>query len=76
MKKKVLYAAAFLFIAWAATSCTALEDCKFCRTVTTDNSTGDITQGPEAEYCGAALLAIEAKGPTTVLNSTTVWECR
>ncbi|OFY67915.1 MAG: hypothetical protein A2V64_10850 [Bacteroidetes bacterium RBG_13_43_22] len=76
MKKKILYAAAFLFLAWAATSCEALEECKFCQMATTDNTTGDVTYGFETEYCGAALIAIEAKGPTTVGNSTTTWECR
>lgn len=76
MKKKVLYAAAFIFIAWAATSCEALKDCKFCKMVTTDSSTGDVTEGFETEYCGAALIAIEAKGPTTVGKLTTVYQCR
>jgi hypothetical protein len=76
MKKKILYAAAFLFIAWAAQSCEALEECKFCKTVTTDNATGDVTYGPETEYCGAALVAIEAKGSTTVGNITTTCDCR
>jgi hypothetical protein len=76
MKKKILYAAAFLFIAWAAQSCEALEKCKFCKMVTTDNKTGDVTYDPEAEYCGAALIAIEAKGATTVGDITTTWECR
>lgn len=76
MKKKILYAAAFLLLAWAAQSCEALEECKFCKMVTTDNTTGGVTEGFETEYCGAALIAIEAKGPTTVGNSTTTWECR
>ncbi len=76
MKRKIKYAAAFLFLAWAATACEALEECKFCRMVTTDNTTGDVTEGPEAEYCGAKLVAVEAKGPTTVGNTTTEWVCR
>jgi hypothetical protein len=76
MKKKILYAAAFLFIAWAAQSCEALEQCKFCRTVTTDSTTGDVTYGPETEYCGAKLVTIEATPPATVGNLTTTWECR
>ena len=76
MKKKILYAAAFLFIVWAAQSCEALDECKFCKMVTTDNVTGEVTEGFETEYCGASLVAIEAKGPTTVGNSTTTWECR
>jgi hypothetical protein len=44
--------------------------------ITTDNTSGNVTEGFETEYCGASLIAIEAKGPTTVGNSTTTWECR
>jgi hypothetical protein len=74
-KRRILYAAAFLFIMWAAQSCEG-EKCKFCKMITTDNVTGDVTEGFETEYCGAALIAIKAKGATTVGNSTTTWECR
>jgi len=76
MKRKIKYAAAFLFLVWAATACEALEECKFCHMETTDNTTGDVTEGFETEYCGAALIAIEAKSPTTVGNTTTEWVCR
>lgn len=76
MKRKLLYASAFLLLVWAATSCEALQDCKFCKTVTTDSATGDVTDGFETEYCGAALLAIQAKGKTTVGTMTTEWVCR
>ncbi len=76
MKKKLLYASAFVLLAWAVTSCEALQDCKFCKMVTTDNTTGDVTEGFETEYCGAELIAIQAKGKTTVGNLTTEWICR
>ena len=76
MKKKVLYAAAFLFIAWAAQSCEALSDCKFCRYVMTDSVTGEVTYGNETEYCGAELLAKEAAPPVTTGALTTTVECR
>jgi hypothetical protein len=77
MKRKILYAAAFLFIAWAATSCEALnKNCKFCKMVMTDKTTGDVTEGNETEYCGAELVAIEAKGSWTTGNQTVVWQCR
>jgi hypothetical protein len=76
MKRKLLFGAAFLFVAWAATSCESLKDCKFCKMVTTDSSTGDVTNGFETEYCGAALIAIEAKTPTTTGTLTTTWQCR
>jgi hypothetical protein len=75
MKRKILYAASFLFLTWAASSCDP-ENCKFCKTVTTDSSTGDVTEGFESEYCGVALIAIEAKGPFTTGTLTTVWQCR
>ena len=76
MKRKILYAAAFVFIAWAATACEALSECKFCKMVTTDSSNGDVTEGFETEYCGAALVAIQAKGSVTVGTKTTVYSCR
>ena len=76
MKRKVLYAASFVFIAWAATSCEALNDCKVCRLVTTDTSTGQVNEGYETEYCGAQLLAIEAQKPVVVGSQSTVYECR
>ena len=76
MKRKLLFGAAFLFVVWAATSCEALSDCKFCKMVTTDSATGDVTDGFETEYCGADLIAIEAKTPTTTGTLTTTWSCR
>jgi hypothetical protein len=76
MKRKLLYVASLLFIAWAATSCEALSDCKFCKLVTTDSSTGDVTEGFETEYCGAALIAIEAKAPVVTGTLTTKYVCR
>lgn len=60
---------------WAASSCEG-ENCKFCKMVTTDSSTGEVTEGFETEYCGVALVAIEAKGAVTVGTRTTVYECR
>jgi len=76
MKKKVIYFAALVMIACAATACEILDDCKVCKTVTTDTSTSQVTEGIEVEYCGAALLAIEAKGVTKIGNLETVYECR
>ena len=76
MKKKILYAAAFIFIAWAATSCEGLEQCLFCKLVSTDSSNGEVTEGFETEYCGARLIAIQAVGPKTVGTVTTEYVCR
>jgi hypothetical protein len=75
MKRKFLFAAAYLLLTWAASSCEG-ENCKICKTVTTDSSSGEVTNGIDIEYCGIALVAIEAKGPTTIGNLTTVYECR
>jgi hypothetical protein len=76
MKRKLLFGASFIFIAWAATSCEALSDCKKCKTVTTDSATNQVTEGTETEYCGAKLIAIETTAPITTGTQTTKYECR
>jgi hypothetical protein len=76
MKRIVLFAAAFVFVTWAASSCSSLSDCKFCKMVTTDSSNGAVTEGSETEYCGAALIAIEAKKPVVTGTLSTVYQCR
>ena len=77
MKKKILFAVFFIFIAWAATSCEDLMQCKKCRLVSTDLSSGEVTEDRnETEYCGASLIAIEATPPVTVGNVTTKHVCR
>ena len=76
MKRKLLFGASFAFIAWAATSCEALSDCKICKTVTTDSSTGQVTDGAETEYCGAKLIAIETTPPVTSGSQTIKYQCR
>jgi hypothetical protein len=76
MKRKLLFGASFVFIAWAATSCEALSDCKKCKMVTTDSSTGQVTEGVETEECGAKLIAIETTAPITSGSQTIKYECR
>jgi hypothetical protein len=76
MKRRILYGAAFLLLVVGAPSCEGISDCKVCRMVTTDSSNGQVTYGFDTEYCGAALLAIQAKGPVTVGTKTTEYECR
>ena len=76
MKRTLLFGASFLFIAWAATSCSALTNCKFCKLQTTDSSTGEITDGSETEYCDAKLISIEAQLPKTTGTLTTRYVCR
>jgi len=76
MKRKLFFGASFVFIAWLAISCEALSDCKKCKMVTTDSSTGQVTEGAETEECGAKLIAIEATAPITSGSQTITYECR
>jgi len=75
MKRKFLFATAFMLVAWAATSCEALTDCKYCKNVTYENGSV-INSGPESEYCGTDLIAKEATPDVTVGALTTKVECR
>jgi hypothetical protein len=75
MKRNLLFGASFLIIAWLATSCEALSDCKFCKNVTYENGTV-IQTGAESEYCGTALISKEATPDVTVGALTTKVECR
>lgn len=77
MKRKTLFAVLFILLAWAASSCEDLMQCKKCRLVSTDSSTGEVIEDPnETEYCGASLIAIEATKPKTVGTVTTEYVCR
>ena len=75
MKRKLLFGALFLFFVWAADSCTALKDCKFCKNVTYENG-AVVNSGTETEYCGADLIAHEAIPDATVGTQTVKVECR
>jgi len=75
MTRKFLFGAAFLFIAWAATSCEALSNCKLCKNVTYENGSV-INSGTETEYCDAELIKKEATQDVTVGSLTTKVECR
>jgi hypothetical protein len=74
MKRKLLFGAAFVFIAWAATSCEALSGCKVCKQVTYID--GKLEQeGNPQQYCDAKLLTIETT-PDYVNGTTRIkWEC-
>jgi hypothetical protein len=76
MKKKLLYVAGFVLIAWSVTSCDSLfKSCKFCKQVT--YTSGNVTnEGSETEYCGADLVKVQAIPDATVGNTTVKWECR
>jgi hypothetical protein len=75
MKRKFLFGAAFLLIAWAVTSCDPLGGCKFCKNVTYENGSV-INSGTESEYCGTDLISKEATPDVKVGSLTTKVECR
>jgi hypothetical protein len=75
MKKKLLFAAAFVFMAWSFNSCGLLSNCKMCKYVQYENGS-EISSGSETEYCGADLVKQEAIPDVTVGTITTKVECR
>jgi hypothetical protein len=77
MKRRIIFAAGFLLMIAGLTSCEdLLNTCKICQQNTYNSSGTLLTEGQETEYCDAALLAIEATKPQTVLGVTTKWVCR
>jgi len=76
MRRKLILGAFLAFVSWAVNSCTALSDCKICKTVTTDSSTGQVTEGNETKYCGNELIAVELTLPVTIGTQTTKYQCR
>jgi len=74
MKRILLYAAGFVFIAFSFTSCQ--KNCKVCQQNQYDSGGKLISQGPDAEYCDASLLRIEATADNTTGGITTKWVCR
>lgn len=79
MKKNLLFGAALLFIAWAATSCKDLTDCQTCKIVTRNESDNSlVTSDSGTEYCGSDLIAFKAANPkitNPVLHTYTQVEC-
>jgi hypothetical protein len=77
MKRKLYFVAAFLLLAWAATSCDKLGDCKTCKQVFYEKGSSTVDhEGSEAEYCGTELITMEASGTVTIGNYDTKWDCR
>ena len=70
MKRKLFFGAAFLFIAWAATYCTDLGDCQFCKIVERTSGGTLVNSGTEAEYCGDDIDAYIAANPPVTNPST------
>lgn len=76
MNSKIKACILFVFITMAFSSCEPLGTCKICREVTYEVGGGVISEGPEAEYCDAELIAIEAKDDIIIGNKRYSWECR
>ena len=78
MKKKIIFAAAFILIAWSVTSCDALlKKCKTCKIVTRTSGGTEVTSGSPTEYCGTDLVTIQATPAITdpVTGNITKYEC-
>lgn len=60
--------AAFLFSA-------CQQDCKDCKSVTTDANGNVIQEGQAKEYCDTDLEAKENEPPVTIGDQTTKWVC-
>jgi len=73
MKRKILFGAVVLFLAWAATSCE--DNCGFCKKVTYENGVV-INESSETEYCGTDLLTQKATPDLTIGSLVTKVECR
>jgi hypothetical protein len=74
MKRILLFAAIFLFIALSFTSCD--KNCKVCAQNTYDSSNKLVTAGSDAEYCDAELIAVETIKDVNINGMTTKWECK
>ena len=74
MKRKLMYAAGFIFIALSFSSC--LKNCKVCQQNTYNSAGSILTTGTETEYCDASLIRVEATPDVTVSGITSKWVCR
>jgi len=74
MKRKLILAAGFVFIALTFTTCT--KNCKVCSQNTYNSSNTLLTTGTDYEYCDAELIRVEATPDVTILGVTTKWVCR
>jgi hypothetical protein len=77
MKKKLVFVAAFILMAWSVNSCNKIS-CQFCKLVTRDSGGAVVTSGSETEYCDADLAVIKATPTVTdpITGSKTKYECR
>jgi len=74
MKKFTIIALSILLTAFIWTACK--KDCKNCKTVTTDNTTGAVQQtGSSSQYCDTQLDSKENAEPVNDGSTTTKWVC-
>ena len=77
MKKKLLFVAAFVLLAWSFTSCSK-TDCQFCKIVTRDPGGAEVFSNGGADYCGVELAAYKLANPEItdpVTKNVTKVEC-
>lgn len=75
MKKLLLFSLISMFAIFVAISCT--KDCKNCKSVTTDNTSGSVVQeGSSSEYCDTDLDDKENAEPVNDGSTTTKWVCQ
>jgi hypothetical protein len=74
MKRKLIYAAIFVFSALSFPSCQ--KNCKVCQQNDYNSDGSLIRTGSDSEHCDADLIRIEATPDVTILGVTTKWVCR
>jgi hypothetical protein len=74
MKRKLIYAAAFILISLTFPECQ--KDCKVCQQNQYDSGGNLLVTGTESEYCGLELIGIENTKDNTTGGITTKWVCR
>jgi len=74
--KKILIISVLAFSTLVfVTSCT--KDCKKCKTVTSDNTSGaQLSEGSSSEYCDTDLDNKESAEPVNDGSTTTKWVCQ
>jgi hypothetical protein len=78
MKRKLLFAALFLFVLWIAQSCNDQGDCQSCKIVERDSNHDVVSSGPVSEYCGSDIDDYKSANPPVtnpVTGNITQVEC-
>jgi|WetSurMetagenome_2_1015567.scaffolds.fasta_scaffold211893_2 hypothetical protein len=78
MKRKLIFAASFLLISWAFTSCDGLSGCETCKFVIKTSSGDLVSESGGTEHCGVELDIFIAANPTItdpITGNVTTLEC-